>query len=85
MNARRILGTGVAALSLSAVALTVGAAPALGAFDAYGHAPSPTSSLEPAACFTPGMGMSGIAIASTHAPLSCTSSTGHTPGFIKID
>lgn len=84
MNARRILGTGVAALSLSAVALTVGAAPALGAaFDTFGHAPSPASPIKPPACSIPA-GASGIAIASSHgAPLSC--SAPHKPGYVKWD
>ena len=84
MKAHRVLGMGVAALSLSAVTLTLGAAPAFAAFDAYGNAPSPSSPIKPPACSTPGA--SGIAIASSHgAPVSCSS--GHSPGVIsrKID
>ncbi len=59
MDRRRVLGAGIAVLSLSAVGLTMGAGVAS------------ASTIKPPACATQGAG--GIAVAAAHgAPLSCT-------------
>ena len=67
MEIGRELGAGIAALSLSEVALTMGVEAASG-------------QVAPPRCSTPGA--SGVAVANAYgAPLSC--STGHLPSGIK--